>query len=557
MKRILLVPSAILVCDELKFEVGYIPTAMIPLQGKPVLEHIIDKYHNDKRIYKFISCNQGTDKIKNYIDSRTKGDCSLINIPIIKDLGNTIFQSLEYLKENRMLEDSYLYINFADTIAESIDMQESSDFIVYSIVNDPFRWTSFETDSNNKIVSIIEKCTKVVEAQKKAFIGIFGFSEPLVFLNCLSERINADDKTDSFYLAFLDYISTKDYKLKFSGEWIDVGHLDTYYDAKKKFINGRAFNYICLDTKTNILLKKSKNKKKLIDEINWNLKLPKNVQHIIPRIYDYSIDNLNPFIKMEYVGYPCLTDIYLYGSHSLYVWNNIFNLIFSLFDELKKYKCDAGRNNIKNALHDMYYTKTVARLTTLKNNKHFKFFFDSDEIKINGVEYKSLEYIINCLGEKLVSFNVFDLPYLNIIHGDLCLPNIFFDTRNKIIKLVDARGRFGPYDIYGDYRYDLAKLRHSVCGHYDLIINDLFEVNVDSTKKFIEYSIYLEDKHENICKLFNEKIKQRYGGADNIIQLIESLLFLSMVPMHSDNLKRQYCMLAIGIKKFNETCLNR
>ena len=557
MKRLLLVPSAILVCDELKFEVGYIPTAMIPLQGKPVLAHIIDRYYNSKKIHKFISCNQGKDKIKNYID-KTKKDCSLIDVPIIKDLGNTIFHSLEYLKENRMLEDSYLYINFADTIAGPIDMQESEDFVLYSIVDDPFRWTSFETDSNDKIVSITEKYTKVVEAQKKVFVGVFGFSEPLTFLDCISKYINEeDDETDPFYLALLDYISAKDYKLKFSEEWIDVGHLDTYYDAKKKFINSRVFNCIYLDTKTNILLKKSENKKKMIDEINWYFKLPKNMQHIIPHIYDYSIDTLNPFIKMEYIGYPCLTDIYLYGSHPLYIWNNIFNLIFSLVDNFRKYKYDVERDNIKKTLYDMYYTKTVDRLTLLKKNKYFNFFFDSDEIQINGVEYKSLKYIINRLDEILKVSNIFDLPYLNIIHGDLCLPNIFFDVRNKIIKLIDPRGRFGSYDIYGDYRYDLAKLRHSVCGYYDFIINDLFEVNVDSTKRSIRYSIYLEDKHKNICKMFDEKIKQKYDEIKDVIELLESLLFLSMVPMHSDNLKRQYCMLAIGIKKFNETCLNR
>jgi len=554
MKKLLLVPSAISVCDELKYELGYIPTAMIPLQGKPVLEHIIDKYHNREGIYKFVACNQGKDKIINFID-RTKKDCSLINISIIKDLGNTIFQSLEYLREKRMLEDSYLYINFADTIIDSIDTLESSDFIVYSIVDDPFRWTSFETDLNDKIVSITEKYSKVVEEQKKVFVGVFGFSEPLSFLKCLSERINTEDKTDSFFLALLDYILTRDYKLKRAGEWIDVGHLDTYYDAKKKFVNSREFNYICLNTKTNTLLKKSKNKKKLIDEINWDIKLPQKLQYIIPRIYDYSTDNLDPFIEMEYVGYPCLTDIYLYGSHPLYVWNTIFNIVFSLVDELKKYRCDTGKNNIKNALHDMYYIKTINRLIMLKNNKHFDFFFGNDEIKINGTECKSLECIINCLDEKLKLFNVFDLPYLNIIHGDLCLPNIFFDMRNKIIKLIDARGKFGSYDIYGDYRYDLAKLRHSVCGYYDFIINDLFEINMDNTKKSIEYSIYLEEKHESICKLFNEKMKQKYKKINNVIKLIESLLFLSMVPMHNDNLKRQYCMLSLGIKKFNETCL--
>ena len=281
MKKILLVPSAILVCDELKLEVGYIPTAMMPLQGKPVLEHIIDKYDGDSKIHKFISCNQGKEILKNYI-RKTNKDCSLIDIPIVKDLGHTIFHSLNHLKENGMLTDSYLYINFADTVTEHIDIEESSDFVAYSIVDDPFRWTSFETDSNDKIVSITDKYTKVVEEQKKVFVGVFGFSKPLIFLNKLSKYITGDEETDSFYLALLEYISEIGCKLKFSDDWIDVGHLDTYYDTKKKFINTRSFNQIQLDIKTNILLKRSNNKKKLIDEINWNLKLPKTVQHITP-----------------------------------------------------------------------------------------------------------------------------------------------------------------------------------------------------------------------------------------------------------------------------------
>jgi hypothetical protein len=35
------------------------------------------------------------------------------------------------------------------------------------------------------------------------------------------------------------------------------------------------------------------------------------------------------------------------------------------------------------------------------------------------------------------------------------------------------------------------------------------------------------------------------------IKFIEALLFLSMVPLHSDSFERQQCMLAQGIEKFS------
>ena len=47
------------------------------------------------------------------------------------------------------------------------------------------------------------------------------------------------------------------------------------------------------------------------------------------------------------------------------------------------------------------------------------------------------------------------------------------DDNFSFIKVIDPRGKFGTYDIYGDFRYELAKLFHSVDGKYDFIIKDL------------------------------------------------------------------------------------
>ena len=42
-----------------------------------------------------------------------------------------------------------------------------------------------------------------------------------------------------------------------------------------------------------------------------------------------------------------------------------------------------------------------------------------------------------------------------------------------IFKLIDPRGNFCIDTNYGDYRYDIAKLRHCYHGRYDEIKNNL------------------------------------------------------------------------------------
>ncbi len=39
----------------------------------------------------------------------------------------------------------------------------------------------------------------------------------------------------------------------------------------------------------------------------------------------------------------------------------------------------------------------------------------------------------------------------------------YVDTNLSFIKVIDPRGKFGTYDIYGDFRYELAKT-FSQCG---------------------------------------------------------------------------------------------
>ncbi len=131
----------------------------------------------------------------------------------------------------------------------------------------------------------------------------------------------------------------------------------------------------------------------------------------------------------------------------------------------------------------------------------------------------------------------------NIIHGDLCLANILIEDTYGFIRIIDPRGRFGVFDIYGDGRYELAKLLHSLEGKYDFIIEDMFDINVNSN--IIEY--HSHKFINNIIDVFFDVFHEIMGNI-RAVRLIEATLFLSMIPLHSDFKLRQFAMLATGIQ---------
>jgi hypothetical protein len=136
----------------------------------------------------------------------------------------------------------------------------------------------------------------------------------------------------------------------------------------------------------------------------------------------------------------------------------------------------------------------------------------------------------------------------SVIHGDLCLSNILYDWRTGVCKLIDPRGRFGEAGIYGDPRYDVAKLYHSVHGLYDFIVHDLFHVSYDGTAVTLELGV--GPHHHDVCTRFEQTFFPRFDRDE--ILFLTALLFLSMPPLHYDHPRRQIAMYVRGLQLLDE-----
>jgi hypothetical protein len=131
------------------------------------------------------------------------------------------------------------------------------------------------------------------------------------------------------------------------------------------------------------------------------------------------------------------------------------------------------------------------------------------------------------------------------MHGDFCLSNILFDFRRSEVKLLDPRGAVaaGKPSLFGDARYDRAKLCHSLAGGYDFIIAGCFELARDGDYD-LRLSVAEATGQDAIEALYRDIICDGDTAQAEAAAAGSVLLFLSMLALHGDDPERQWAFLA-------------
>lgn len=540
--KALLIPSALLVPPDMRNKFGELPTALFPLGNKTMIEHLYDKYKDIVDII-YIVVKRKQLLINDYINSK-KLPIRIIELDELRDLGYTIQYGIEFIIRQEPSVD-YVYVNFADSLLDEPIPVDNNDFIYYVTGMSTDEWTYFR-EKQGKIEIILDKClvgggdTSLGDVSN-IFVGVFGFTNPHYFLELLKQYSNVQSDMDTFYQAIFTYSQEYPFTILHSQNWFDVGHSDNYSKATTS-VAARSFNSIEIDEQRGILKKRSENKEKLVNEIRWYLRIPNKLQYLLPRVYDYSLDLTDPYVSMEYYGYHTLHESLVFGDLPLVKWQAIFQKLLFAINDMGKFTVTGERIQFEAALRDIYLQKTFDRLDMMRNEPDFHSFFENT-ITINGKEYRSLNEYLKMLPQLIEKLVVYTFTgQFNIIHGDLCFANILIEDTYDFIRVIDPRGKFGTFDIYGDGRYELAKLMHTLEGKYDFIIEDMFDIDVIGNT--IEYHVHKQI--DNITNVFLDVFRE---SIDNIqaVRLIEATLFLSMIPLHSDYKQRQFAMLATGV----------
>ena len=308
----------------------------------------------------------------------------------------------------------------------------------------------------------------------------------------------------------------------------------------------RAFNTLTVDPIRGTITKKSKNVDKFIDEINYVAHLPSDISSFFPRVIDSSVDPANPFVTMEYYGYPTLAELYVHDSKDVDTWSSIFTHLHSvLVNHFSTHSADVTYKSV----HNMYLGKLHERLETMKRDATLREIVNARFVVVNGRKienlpslWESLEYEVDRLANNVSG---------SIVHGDFCFSNILYDVDAHVCRFIDPRGSFGgdTPGINGDLRYDVAKLWHSIDGMYDFITADKFSINVRPNAN-IDLAICAGAEELRVADTFADIFFSTWNRRD--IEIICGLMLCSIPALHYDYPDRQVAMYVRGLQLLND-----
>ncbi|MDC0856867.1 sugar phosphate nucleotidyltransferase [Candidatus Nitrosopelagicus sp.] len=534
-----LILSAGKIDNELAKIFGDIPSGLIPLNGKPVIFRIIDKLIEEG--FKKISITVGYKKeiLEQIVKEQYKNQCDLefISTDFKKPPGNSIKTAINYCNEEKLL------IILGDTLIENnlIDLvNKGKNFVITSQEFSNIKNWCVVTKKENKIDEIFDKEDLVNNEKYHALVGCYFINNQNLLKNVLSDFSDNEKLEIS---SIIEKIKGKEeFQLEFAEKWHDVGHLENYYSTKQFVLKTRYFNKLQFDQLGENVIKTSTNKEKLIDEITWYDEIPEDVLELVPKKIDSSTQD-KAFIKLEYVKYPTLSELWLYSEFPLDFWKKIIGELFGIIQRFKKYNL----NVTKQEYRSMYFEKTLNRINqVISKDTVFREIFEQDFIFINNKKLKNWNLIKNKIKEKI------DMMYNEndncLIHGDLYFANILYNSEKNIFKLIDPRGVWGN-TIGGDIKYDIAKIRHSVVGCFDTITNGLYSIKYEDKNK-IQFNVFKPKNYETVCDELDTYIGKKWNLDE--IKMIEGLLFISMLPLHEDNVERQLAFFCIGLQRLNE-----
>lgn len=512
-----------------------LPDTMLPINGKPVIGYILDDLLARHINTAIVILNTNDTQTETYIKKKYSAKLNLTtvyNTTPERGVGHSIHCALPHIHET-----SGILIYLGDTIYKG-DLSFKTDFLTTtSDYESSDKWCFIErTESGDRFVHR----PKDYAGTGLVLSGLYYFSNADVFLSTMTKLEQLHER---FEISHILDSYPESFTLVPADNYYDCGNIENYYRAKIDFLKTRSFNTVIYNDLYGSITKTGEKKQKLEDEINWYKNIPQELQVFTPRLLDYSITDDRVEYSLEYYGYQSLADYFVFNHFDEKVWRLVIERLFDILELHKKYT-----TKIPFAFFDdMYRVKTLDRIDILKKDNFWQTLFETETVTINGSEYQGWPHFENKLSQIIESLH--QESDMTFLHGDLCLSNILFDPNSRIFKFIDPRGSFGTVSVYGDIKYDLAKLRHSFSGRYDFIVSDLFMV--EETLNDFSFDTFHDLEHTHIATYFDDTLT-KHGYNLNSIRAIEALLFISMIPLHSDAPLRQRAMFLTGVQLLNQ-----
>lgn len=171
------------------------------------------------------------------------------------------------------------------------------------------------------------------------------------------------------------------------------------------------------------------------------------------------------------------------------------------------------------SMQEAYFNKTMNRLLKIQDLVPYA---RDKEIVVNGRKCRNIFYYRNALEKKLDALKD-NRERFAFIHGDCTFSNLMIREDDSPV-LIDPRGYFGYTELFGDARYDWAKLYYSIVGNYDQFNLKRFRLSIGETLDE-GVNIQVESNHwEELEKDFFELT----GANEQEIKLLHAVIWLSL-----------------------------
>lgn len=455
------------------------PKALVPVDNLPMLFHLFQQYPNKKFIIiadyhkkvlrEYLSCFA---KVKyQVVDAQGSGTCSGIK------------QALDLIPSNQ----SFMLV-WSDLILPShLELPEENKINDFSRLSQDYIGVSktFPCRWSYRDGQFVEECST-----EHGVAGFFLFTdkEKLSSLPLSGELVRwMQDQQMNFQEISL--AGTREF-----------GLLAEYEKLKKE--KCRPFNRITINGDK--LIKEAideQGKKLAVRESAWyEHAKEKNIQ-CLPYLY-----STNP-LEMEYIKGKNIYECQLSYQEK----KNVLEQLIHALHQLHQSDCImADSFSVKEA----YYYKTMERLHKIEDMIPFA---RDKYIRINKKNCRNIYFYKRELEKKIEELTCEQFYF---IHGDCTFSNLMLREDGTPV-FIDPRGYFGFTELYGDVRYDWAKLYYSIVGNYDRFNLKDFRLEIKEQEVFLQInSNHWEEMEEDFFRLI--------GVDKEEIKLLHAIIWLSL-----------------------------
>jgi hypothetical protein len=451
-------------------------------------------------------------------------EVQVLRVPVDLTLAESILYALVMLRADGPLRLLHGDTYFASPLPSGLDVVSSAESL------SAYAWGYIHDDVMAAKPFLEGQQGASDKPPRRLLTGYFTFSDSGELARCLATS------RGRFIEALNAYHHARPVQAKPVDGWADFGHLQTFYGSRTLAATARSFNKVRFTT--HAVTKGGMNQDKLRAEATWYERIPPQLRLYTPAYLGQAEASCGVTYSMENEYSPTLHELYVFGRLPRQSWTAIIASCFEFLGACRQYLPNV---NVSDAIERLALIKTLKRLDAMAASGCIDL---SREWKYGRETLPSLPHI----AEETAHIVATSESFLGVMHGDFCFTNIFFDFRRGLIKTIDPRGSIDDETptIFGDIRYDLAKLSHSIEG-YDLILAGRFAIDESAHGPRI---IFASDPAWLRSIAAEQAVDQMDLGSEPILALTIHL-FLSMLPLHADRPDRQRAFLLNALRLYS------